>query len=78
MLEAWHRLRGNIARFIESYGIDPVYAVCALMVILVITQAFRVKHWNDLPEQEQGLLKALFIAAGMAILAGIFRYAGVF
>ncbi len=78
MVQEIHDFRLAIAEFLEGLGLDPVYVVFAIVLMLALSQWRRIKSWKALGDEEKSMLRILLFAVAATAVAAIMRLAGAF
>ena len=77
MNEYKESLGRNIVDFLRDIGIDPVYGITILMLVVVISYRKDIKKWDELPFWHKGLIVSAFFAAIVASTFSLLQLIGV-
>ena len=69
-------LADNITDFLESKGIDPLYAVTFLAIIVLISYKNQIKNWDDQEDWVKHLIIATAFGTVILVLFNFLRIIG--
>lgn len=67
----------KIRILLEDYGIDPLYAVTVITVLIALSYRKELKEWDKIQGWRKGIVISTFFGASVLVLISLLRLVGV-
>ena len=77
MNESRRELGHRIVEFLENHGLDPMYTLTVIAVLVALSYSKQIKHWEELEDWRKGLVASAVFAAVVFSLISLLRLVGI-
>lgn len=67
----------KLVDFLRDIGIDPIYGITILMLVLVISYRKDIQRWEELKSWHKGIIISTTFGAIVLTIFSIFRLTGI-